>query len=45
MLSGAQFLEYVNFDELNVISVKNASDRWAKPGFLKKLYKQDHLNV
>ena len=43
MLAGPLFKE--NFDELNVVSVKNASERWVRPCIFKKLYKPDHPNL
>ena len=42
MLSSPQFFLNVDFDELNVISAKNVSDTWVRPGVFKNLYKQDH---
>ena len=43
---GGKFcLEHVNFGELIVISVKNASDRGVRPCVFKKLHKPDHHNA
>ena len=44
MLAGYLFLEDVNFDELNMISVKKYLGKGGYRAFSKNLYKADHLN-